>query len=203
MQKPQIIFIDWWNIFKNDEVYFQRIKKREYQPERETRQKRHNQIYEKLKEKYNVFRPEMPNRKNAKYKLRKLRFEKVLKKANIENLTLIGHSLWGMFLIKYLWENWFPKKIKQLHLVSAVLDNTDMPEEEKYLGDFEYNPKIIPNLEKYCENIFIYHSKDDPIIPYSHGEKIKSYLPKAKFLRFENKWHFNIPRFPELLKNIK
>jgi hypothetical protein len=33
-----------------------------------------------------------------------------------------------MFLVKYLSENNFPKKINQLHIVSPVLDNQGLPE---------------------------------------------------------------------------
>ena len=113
--------------------------------------------------------------------------------------------LWNKsnFIFKYIWENWFPKRIKQLHLVSSVFDESDMDEEEKYAGDFAYSPDIISNLEKYSDKIFIYHSTDDDIVPYSHSEKIKSYLPNAKLITFNDRWHFfNEKIFPEILENI-
>jgi hypothetical protein len=35
--------------------------------------------------------------------------------------------------MKYLTENTFPKRIKQLHLVSALIDDKDLPPEESYI----------------------------------------------------------------------
>ncbi|MCX6824425.1 MAG: hypothetical protein NT085_04860 [candidate division SR1 bacterium] len=107
-----------------------------------------------------------------------------------------------MFLIKYLGENTFPKKIKQLHLMSSVFDESDMSEEEKYSGDFAYDPQIISHLQDQVEEIFLYHSTDDDIVPYIHTEKIKAYLPKAKLVTFTDKGHFFIPEIPEVIANI-
>lgn len=69
--------------------------------------------------------------------------------------------------MKYLTENNFPKKIKQLHLVSALIDDQDLPPEESYLGDFEFNTTKIPEIQNICEKIFLYHSKDDTCVPFS------------------------------------
>jgi len=43
---------------------------------------------------------------------------------------------------------------------------------------------------------------DDDSVPYTHAEKIKSYLPKAKLITFKNNGHFWQAEFPELLENI-
>jgi hypothetical protein len=138
----------------------------------------------------------------ATYKARKIWFEKIFPYLNDEDLVIVWHSLWWMFLIKYLWENTFPKKIKQLHLVSSVFDESDMSDEEKYAWDFAYDPNIIHNLENQAEKIFLYHSTDDEIVPYTHAEKIKAYLPKAKLVALSDRGHFKQAEFPELLKNI-
>ena len=58
-------------------------------------------------------------------------------------------------------------------------------------------------MENIVEEIFIYHSTDDHVVPYSQAEKIKSYLPKAKLITFSDRDHFNTPEFPELLENIR
>jgi len=159
-------------------------------------------ISQALKSTHQIIRPEMPNKQMARYKARKIWFEKIFPYLNNEDLVIVGHSLWWMFLIKYLWENTFPKKIKQLHLVSSVFDESDMSEEEKYAADFAYDPSIIPNLENQADEIFLYHSTDDDIVPYAHAEKIKAYLPKAKVITFTDRGHFRQADFPELLENI-
>lgn len=148
----------------------------------------------------------MPNKNMATYKAWKIRFEKIFPYLNDEDLVIVGHSLWAMFLIKYLWENIFPlpggKKIKQLHLMSPVFDESDMSEEEKYSWDFAYSPEIIPNIEDQVEEILLYHSTDDELVPYSHTEKIKAYLPKAKLITFHDRGHFLQPEIPEVIENI-
>ena len=105
--------------------------------------------------------------------------------------------------MKYLGENTFPKKIKQLHLVAAVVDGSDRPANKQYLWDFAFEANTIANIENKTENIFIYHSTDDPVVPYSHAQKIKSYLPNAKLITFTDRGHFSQPEFPELLENIR
>lgn len=180
------------------------MKKWSYEPQREKQKKRENWIGEQLKSEYEFFRPSMPNELSASYIVRKLRFEKVLKILNDEDLILIWHSLWGGFLIKYIGENWFPIKIKQLHLVSAVLDENWLREEDSDLGDFKYNQSIIPNLKEHCQQIFIYHSLDDPIVPHTHSEKIKSYLSEAKLILLDHREHFSKDEsFQEIVDNIK
>lgn len=159
-------------------------------------------MHEKLESKYEFFKPEMPNKYNANYKAWKIWFEKTLPYLNNEDLVLIWHSQWWMFLIKYIWENWFPKKIAQLHLVSSIFDESDMDEDIKYSWDFLYNPDIINNIENYADKIFLYHSTDDNIVPYSHAEKIKSYLTNAKLITLTDRCHITQAEFPELLANI-
>lgn len=158
---------------------------------------------EKLNDTHECFFPLMPNKHMASYKVWKMWFEKTFPYLNDEDLIVIGHSLWAMFLIKYLWENTFPKKIQQLHLISSVFDESDMSDDEKYSWDFAYDPEIIPHIQPQVEQIFLYHSTDDDIVPYSHTEKIKAYLPEAKLFTFTDRAHFFAEtNFPELLENI-
>jgi hypothetical protein len=45
-----------------------------------------------------------------------------------------------MFLVKYISENKFPKKIDQLHLIAGCFDEQDLPAGEDYLADFTFDP---------------------------------------------------------------
>lgn len=66
-----------------------------------------------------------------------------------------------------------------------------------------YDPKIIPHIQDQVKEIFLYHSTDDDIVPYSHTEKIKAYLPNAKVITLTDRGHFfGEEKFPELLENI-
>lgn len=197
----QLIYIHGWMCQPDNDAFCKAIETRDYDPFEE-KKRRKNWLKEELKSDYLTIKPDMPNKDMASYKARKIWFEKIFPYLNNEDLIVVGHSLWWMFLIKYLWENTFPKKIKQLHLVSSVFDESDMSEEEKYAWDFAYDPSIIPNIEHQADEIFLYHSTDDEIVPYTHAEKIKAYLPKAKLVTFTDRGHFSQPEFPELLENI-
>ena len=197
----QLIVIGGWSVFPDNDTFCEALKMWEYNPF-EDKEGRKDWIAQKLIWTYQIIRPEMPIKQMASYKVWKIWFEKTFPYLNEEELVLVGNSLGAMFLIKYLWENPFPKKIQQLHLIAGVFDESDMSDEEKYAGDFAYSPEIISNLTSKVEQIYMYHSIDDPSVPYSHAQKIKSYLPKATLLTFTDRGHFNQPEFPELLANI-
>ena len=196
----QLIYIHWWMCFPDTETMCEVIAKRDYNPLEE---KIWKDRFEALKSTYQIIRPEMPNKNMASYMIWKMWFEKTFPYLNDDDIVLVWHSLWAMFLIKYLWENTFPKKIKQLHLVSSVFDESDMDDDKKYSWDFAYDPKVIPHIENQVEEIFLYHSNDDDIVPYAHTQKIKAYLPKAKVITLTDRGHFfGQLEFPELLENI-
>ena len=197
----QLIYIHWWDVFLTEDSFRKALENWTYEPFIE-RKKWTARLKEQLKNDYECFMPDMPNKHDAKYGLWKIWFEKIFPYLNDEELVVIWRSLWWMFLIKYLWENTFPKKIKQLHLISSVFDESDMSEEEKYSWNFAYDPEIILNIQHQVEEIFLYHSTDDDVVPYSHTEKIKAYLPEAKLISFKDRGHFWQPEFPELLENI-
>jgi len=116
-----------------------------------------------------------------------------------DNIILIGHSLGGIFLAKYLSENNFPVKIDQLYLVAAPFDGN----EDKYsLTDFKL-PASLKKIEKQANKIFLYHSKDDSVVPFSDLGKYANKLPGAKKIIFEDRDHFSQEEFPELVEKLK
>ena len=111
----------------------------------EEKKRRRLTLQERLPE-FVVIKPEMPNKDMARYSTWKLWFEKYIPFLEAENLVLVGHSLGGMFLTKYLAENEFPIQISQLHLVAPVLDDQGLNEGDNYLGDFAYDVNDIKNI---------------------------------------------------------
>ena len=49
----------------------------------------------------------------------------------------------------------------------------------------------------------MYHSKDDPVVPYFEFEKYKAQLPNAYMKSFEDRQHFNQDTFPEIVEDIR
>ena len=197
----QVLFIGWWNVYPTREDFIEELKKWEYNPF-EIKKKWKNSLQEKLWENYQVAILDMPNKNIALYKEWKIQFEKIFSYLDWDQI-IIAHSLGTIFILKYLTENKFPKRIKQLHLVSALIDNKDLPPEESYLGDFVFDIKRIPEIQDICASIFLYHSKDDICVPFSQWERLYKILCSARFEVFKDRWHMNMPEFPELIQNVK
>ncbi len=110
---------------------------------------------------FEVILPEMPNAFNAKYAEWELWFNKIIPFLEPE-IVLVGHSLGGVFLAKYLAENVLSKTIKGLFLIAPPFD----AEHAEYsLGDFVL-PESLKKIQDQTQNIVIYHSQDDPVVPF-------------------------------------
>lgn len=158
-------------------------------------------LEEDLGEEYEVFMPAMPNPQNANYAEWKIWFERHFEYLRDE-VVLIGWSLGGMFLAQYLSENDAPFKIKALFLIAAPCGTFD-DKEGNDCGSFQFDPQILSNLAKKVPKIDVLHSKDDFVVPFEHAETFKKYLPEAELSTFEDKNHFLISEFPELLSKLR
>lgn len=148
-----------------------------------------------LGENYEILLPSMPNKFNARYDEWKLWFEKLFPFLR-DDLILIGHSMGGAFLAKYLTENNFPKKIKALFLVAAVYDkDTD--------GNPLWTFTLPKSLKAPTDKVFVYHSSDDPVVPIGDMDLYKKQFPNAVTRVFQDRGHFNQEEFPEIVADIK
>jgi predicted alpha/beta hydrolase family esterase len=144
---------------------------------------------------------ERPLKENADYEAWKIIFDRYLELLNGEDFILIGGSMGAIFLLKYLSENTLPKKARQVHIVSPMLRNEDVGDDE-VLGNFEPDIQKLPDIAEQAEEVFLYHSQDDVICPFSHSEELAQIIPGVKFQAFENRGHFFQSAFPELFYNI-
>lgn len=199
--KRQIILIHGGDTFNTYDEYLSFLK--DWKEIDFERYKKHEKDWketlgEKLGADYEVISPQMPNKQNAKYLEWKIWFEKFIPYFEPE-IILIGHSLGATFLAKYLSENELPKKIIATFLVAPVFDEIDIKES---LADFKM-PESLEKLEKQGGKIFLYHSQDDPVIPFADFEKFKKALKTATGRIFPNRGHFRQEEFPEIIKDIK
>ena len=199
--KKQVIVIHGGDTFNAYEKYIEFLKnwQIDFEAYRTGKSDWKRGLEEKLGAGYEVIRPDMPAKLNAKYTEWQIWFEKFIPFFENE-AVFVGHSLGGLFLAKYLSENNLPKKIKAAFLIAAPYDEKDLKGES--LADFI----LSENLNKFqnqCEKIFIYHSEDDPCVPLAEFEKYKKALPGAVTKTFEKKGHFNQEELPELILDIK
>lgn len=150
---------------------------------------------------YELFSPVMPNKQNAKYEEWKIWFERHFEYLK-NDIILLGWSQGGFFLSKYLIENSVPFSIKALFLAAAPFE-PDIYDGLEDGGDFAFDTNRVGELATKAKKIYIFHSKDDFVVPYEHALKYKAALPEAELVTFEDKNHFLIPEFPELLEKIK
>ena len=117
MKNPQqIIIIHGGTTYKSHEEYFLALKGLDIKLDRMKSSKDWKDgLQEKLGEDFTVYIPQMPNKQNAQYEEWKILFEKVVKLLD-DYIVLIGHSMGGIFLAKYLSENNIHKKILKTFL---------------------------------------------------------------------------------------
>ena len=200
--KQQVFYIHGGNAYSKYESFLEHLKTKEIWdlPDAEGFKKWSSDFREELGEEFEVFMPAMPNKQAAKYEEWKIWFERHFQYLR-DDVILVGWSLGGYFLAKYLIENELPFKIKALFLLAAPFEADGFGEEDG--GDFAFDTKRVGELAKKTNNIVIMCSKDDFIVPYQHSLKYKESLSKAELVVFENKNHFLIEEFPELLEKIK
>lgn len=153
-------------------------------------------LQHELGNEYLVLTPSMPNKTNAQYSEWKLWFER-LTEISEDDCILVGHSLGGIFLAKYLSENEFPKRIAATVLIAAPYDD----ETEEDLTDFKLE-EISPLLQEQGGEITFLYGLDDPVVNVREIEKYRRALPSANFRPLPAPDHFVRVTFPELVEVI-
>lgn len=197
--KPQILHIHGGATFKNRRDYLQFLRCRPVALEQ--RERWHDSYLDKsLGRRCEIIRPRMPCPENARYADWKIHFERHFPLVR-RGVILLGSSLGGIFLARYLSEHKFPKRILSAYLVCPPFDNT-LPD-EAIVGGFKL-PAGLSLLEKNCQRLTLLFSADDPVVPSAHAGKYARHLKKARILTFTGKnGHFKVAQFPELVEMIK
>jgi predicted alpha/beta hydrolase family esterase len=195
----QILIIHGGMTFKSKKAYLEYLKNRKISIDEKFRWS-DDFLKKRLGKNFEIIKPRMPLKDNAKYEEWKIHFERYFPYLK-NNLILIGSSLGGIFLAKYLSEHKFPKKILSTYLIAPPFDNT-LPKEDLVSG-FKLKSNL-SLLEENCKKITLMFSKDDDIVPVSHAEKYKKKLKIANIIIYDSKnGHFKISEFPEIIRMIK
>ncbi|HEU0266727.1 MAG TPA: alpha/beta hydrolase [Candidatus Saccharimonadaceae bacterium] len=155
-------------------------------------------IAEKMPE-VDVLLPTFPNSSNAVYDEWKIFFEKIVPFLG-DDVQLVGHSLGAMFLAKYLHSHVLPIKARRIILLAAQHDNVH----EVEVGDIgSFKVESAEGVEQSTDEVHLFHSHDDPVVPYESLKHIKTNLPTATVHSFSDRGHFLDPTFPELLELLQ
>jgi predicted alpha/beta hydrolase family esterase len=193
----QVVVIHGGDAFEKYEDYLQSLREKTITLERLRQKDWKSNLQKDLGENYDVLAPRLPNAQNARYGEWKIIFDKIMPLLS-DNVILIGHSLGGLFLAKYLSENQLSKKIKATILIAAPFSTR----EHEPIGDFMIE-RSLARLEMTGGKLLLYHSQDDVVVPFANVEKYHASLPEAELRVFEDRGHFNQESFPELVEEIK
>lgn len=198
MQKPKILYIHGGMTFKNQKDYFSFLKNRKVSLESYNNWS-DNFLDKKLGKKFQIVRPRMPLKENAHYDHWKIHFEKYLPLLG-KNFVLMGESLGGIFLAKYLSENKLKNKAAKIFIICAPFDNT--LEGEDLVGGFKLG-KDLSLVEKNTKELYFFFSEDDDVVPVIHAEKYRKHFSNDKIFIFKNKnGHFRVEEFPEIVRFV-
>ena len=196
--KIQVLLVHGGMTFKNEKDYLHYLKTKKVS----TKKKIYwagDYLEKSLGKRFEIISPRMPLQDFAKYRDWKIFFERYL--SLIKNkYILIGSSLGGVFLAKYLSENKLRKKALSVYLVCPPFDNT-LPDED-LVGGFTLGSDL-SLIEKNCKNLLLLFSKEGVVVPATHADKYKQKLNNAHVVIYKSKGgHFNIAKFPEIVKMI-
>lgn len=113
-------------------------------------------------------------------------------------IILIGHSLGGSMLLKYLSEEQTELQIAGLFLISTPCWGKGgwSVDEFKLRTNFDAQLPEIPTIH-------LFHSTDDPIVPFEHLEFYKNSFPDASVYEISGDDHVFANGLPKVVEGIK
>lgn len=200
MSKRQIVFIHGGDVFADNETFLRHLRMTElhdpmWLPDAPVRWR--EMLARRFADRCDILMPTMPNKQNARYEEWVIWFERHIPFLS-DDAILVGHSLGGVFLAKYLTEKEFPVRIALLVLVSAPFD---AEEPGQTLGDFAL-PGDVSILAERADQILLYHSHDDPVVPFEEMGKYADAISGSVAVALDGRGHILDEDFPELSKEI-
>lgn len=135
---------------------------------------------------YEVRYPQMPNEEDAPYEQWKEKIESELERLEGQ-VMLVGHSIGASVLIKYLCESGARKSLAGIFLVAGPFWGGDGWRYEGY-EELELAQGAGGNLPGSVP-VFLYHCRDDEIVPFDHLSLYAHILPQATAREIEEGGH--------------
>jgi predicted alpha/beta hydrolase family esterase len=201
MNKPQIVFVHGGEVFvdRKDVLEHLRSGRELRNPLWTPDPKPHwcDDIARRFFGRAEIYMPEMPNKMDSRYTEWEAWFDRYVPFFR-DGVILIGSSLGGTFLAKYLSTRTLPVTVRLLVLIATPFDD----ESEYTLGDFRL-PTELDGIARQAEQILLCYSKDDPVVPFSELEKYSHALSGAEAIVVEDRGHFAVADFPELIERLE
>jgi predicted alpha/beta hydrolase family esterase len=133
---------------------------------------------------YDVHYPTMPLDEDADYLDWKAQIAAELA-GHPDEVTLVGHSVGGSILLKFLSEEYVGRPIAGLFLIATP----------HFGGEGIWNYDVLTLAQDFADKlssiprIFLYHSRDDEIVPFAHLALYAAKLPQAIIREFDGRGH--------------
>jgi predicted alpha/beta hydrolase family esterase len=132
---------------------------------------------------YDVRCPKMPDEDSPEYGAWRDRIAGELAALHGE-VFLVGHSLGGSILLKYLCEEEAAKPVAGLFLVAAPFWGAEDWEVDEYAVREDFASKLPPELP-----VFLYYGRDDEVVPFAHLALYADKLPRATVRELDGRGH--------------
>ncbi|HEU4326771.1 MAG TPA: alpha/beta fold hydrolase [Roseiflexaceae bacterium] len=133
---------------------------------------------------YEVHYPTMPEDDSATYADWTAPIERELATLNDE-VILVGHSVGASVLVKYFSEQQRDTPISSLFLLATPYWGAD----EFWTWDEARLPENVAGALASIPRIFLYHSRDDDVVPFAHLALYAAKLPQATIREFNGRGH--------------
>jgi hypothetical protein len=146
---------------------------------------------------YDVRYPKMVNEDSPEYADWKAQIASELASLDHE-VILVGHSVGGSVLAKYLSEGQVERLVAGLFLLAAPY----WGEDEFWRWDEVQLPQDVAAKLASIPRIFLYHSRDDEIVPFAHLARYAAILPQATFREVDGRGHQFGPDLADVAEDI-
>lgn len=146
---------------------------------------------------YDVRCPKMPDEDSPEYGAWRDRISQELAALHDE-VFLVGHSLGGSILLKYLTEEESAEPVAGLFLLAAPLWGAEDWEVEEYALRSRFASRLPSELP-----VFLYHSRDDEVVPFTHLALYAEKLPQATARELDGRGHQFEDDLSEVARDIK
>jgi len=139
----------------------------------------------------------MPNEDGPEYGVWRDRIAKEFAALDSE-VILVGHSLGASILLKYLSEVKAEKPVAGLFLIAPPYWGVEDWEVQEYTLRADFASKLPEEL-----TVFIYHSRDDEVVPFAHLALYAEKLPQATIREFDGRGHQFDGDLSEVARDVK
>src|SRR5215207_9259742 len=146
---------------------------------------------------YDVRYPEMPDADRPEYEIWKDQIAEELSTLD-GDVTLVGHSLGGSILLKYLSKEEVEKPVTGMFLLASPCWGA----EDWEVGEYELQKDFASKLPEGLL-VFLYHSRDDEVVPFAHLALYEAKLSQATVRKFDGRGHQFGDDLSEVAKDIR